>query len=287
MVGRPIDLMQITDAQIHLWSQGLPVNKAHRQVTSFLADEAIQMMDTAGVDAAIMHPVGWDPNSQALAEAAVCDYPGRFAIMGTLPLDRAISEPMLATWRDRPGMLGTRYTFVHRPEQDWLEQNELDWLWSGAEKAGIPVSMMATHSLDAVGRMAERYPGLRITIDHFGGLGGFTTLKDHAAMTHMPALLRLARLPNVAVKVTGAPGYSAEAWPFPIMLGYLEQLYDAFGPSRLFWGTDITKMPCSWQDCITMVTDAASWLPKADQPLIMGQAIRDWWGWQGQATASS
>lgn len=273
--------MQITDAQIHIWSQGLPVNKAHRQVTSFLAAEAIAMMDEAGVDAAVIHPVGWDPNSDALAEAAVRDYPGRFAIMGALPLDRAKAEPKIAQWRDKPGMLGIRYGFLHEPERSLFENGELEWLWAGAEAAEMPVAMLATDSFPAIAELAERHPGLRITVDHLGGRGGFTTLKDAAAMTHMPDLLKLARFPNIAVKATGAPGYSAEQWPFPTMLGFLEQIYDAFGPTRMFWGTDITKMPCSWRDCITMFTEAATWLPEADQPLVMGQAIRDWWGWKG------
>lgn len=52
----------------------------------------------------------------------------------------------------------------------------------------------------------RQQPGLRITIDHLGGRGGLTTLKDHDAMEYTPTLVQLARLPNVAVKATGAPG---------------------------------------------------------------------------------
>ena len=51
-------------------------------------------------------------------------------------------------------------------------------------------------------------------------------------MTHMPALLALAKYPNVAVKATGAPGYSSEAYPFPGMHTFVRQIYDAFGPQR-------------------------------------------------------
>ena len=47
-----------------------------------------------------------------------------------------------------------------------------------------------------------------MTIDHLGGRGGTSTLKDAAAMTHMPELVALAKLPNVAVKATGVPHYS-------------------------------------------------------------------------------
>src|SRR5499426_3730374 len=186
--------MQIVDAQIHVWGSGLPSNLAHRQVTSFTTEEAVGLMDEGGVDAAVIHPPGWDPRSTEMAFKAVRDYPGRFA-------------------------------------------------------------MLATDSLRDIGKIAERHPGLRLTIDHLGGRGGTTTLKDAAAMEHMPELIKLARHPNVAVKATGAPGYCSGPYPFTSMHKYVRQIYDAFGPVRMFWGTDITKMPCSWRQCVTMFTE--------------------------------
>ena len=275
--------MQIVDAQIHLWGTGLPSNLSHRQVTSFTPEEAIVLMDEAGVDAAIIHPPGWDPGSTEMAFGAVQADPGRFAIMGSLPLYQAQSRDRIASWRQQPGMLGLRYTFLHDPDRQWLHDGKLDWLWVEAEKANVPISMLATDSLTYLGRVAERHPGLRLTIDHLGGRGGLTTLKDAAAMTHIPELLALAKFPNVAVRATGAPGYSSQAYPFPAMHTYLRQIYDAFGPSRMFWGTDITKMPCSWRQCVTMFTEDLPWLSEEDKRLIMGDAICAWWGWDRPA----
>ena len=137
----------------------------------------------------------------------------------------------------------------------------------------------ATDSLTEIGRIAERHPRLRLTIDHLGGRGGTSTLKDAAAMTHIPQLLALAKFPNVAVKATGVPHYSGEAYPFPVLHTYLRQVYDAFGPRRMFWGTDITKMPCSWRQCVTMFTEELLWLSVEDKRLVMGEALCAWWGW--------
>jgi predicted TIM-barrel fold metal-dependent hydrolase len=271
--------MQIVDAQIHLWGTGLPSNLSHRQVTHFTPEEVIPLMDEGGVDAAIIHPPGWDPNSTEMAFAAVPNYPGRFAIMGSLPLDRPESRERIAMWRDQPGMLGLRYTFLHDPARRWLSEGKLEWLWRAAANAGVPIAMLATDSLTDIAGIAARHPELRLTIDHLGGRGGLTTLKDDAAMTHMPQLLALAKFPNVAVKATGAPGYAAQPYPFPIMQTYLRQIYDAFGPQRMFWGTDITKMPCSWKECVTMFTDELPWLSEADKRLVMGEALCAWWGW--------
>lgn len=271
--------MQIVDAQIHTWGTGLPSNLSHIQVTHFTPAEAIALMDEGGVDAAVIHPPGWDPNSTEMAFQAVRDYPNRFAIMGSLPLDEPASRDKIASWRSQPGMLGLRYTFLHEPARQQLADGVYDWLFAAAEKAGVPIATLATDSLAVLGRLAERHPGLRLTIDHLGGRGGLTTLKDADAMTHIPELLKLAKLPNVAVKATGAPGYSSEAYPFPKLHSYLRQIFDAFGPSRMFWGTDITKMPCSWHQCVTMFTEELPWLTQQDKKLIMGDALCAWWGW--------
>ena len=94
-----------------------------------------------------------------------------------------------------------------------------------------------TNIIGVLPRIAERHPGLRLTIDHLGGRGGLTTLKDAAAMTYMPALLALGKFPNVAVKATGAPGYSSETYPFPKMHTYLRQIYDEYsGPAACSGG---------------------------------------------------
>jgi hypothetical protein len=47
----------------------------------------------------------------------------------------------------------------------------------------------------------------------------------------------------------------------------------------MFWGTDITRMPCSWKACVTAFAEQ-TWLPEADKALIMGRAMADWIGWE-------
>jgi predicted TIM-barrel fold metal-dependent hydrolase len=44
--------MMIVDAQIHLWNEGTP--SAHHRQTPFLKEEALAMMDAAGVDRAVV-----------------------------------------------------------------------------------------------------------------------------------------------------------------------------------------------------------------------------------------
>src|SRR4029434_7699970 len=115
--------MRIVDAQMHLWGSGLPSNMAHRQVTSFTTEEAMGLMDEGGVDAAVIHPPGWDPNSTEMAFKAVRVFPGRFAILGAFPPSSPDKRALVETWRSQPGMLGLRYGFLQEPMRGWLA----DW----------------------------------------------------------------------------------------------------------------------------------------------------------------
>ena len=92
--------------------------------------------------------------------------------------------------------------------------------------------------------------------------------------------MAVAKFRNVALKATGAPSYAAEPYPFRDIHGHIRKLYDAFGPERMFWGTDITRMTCSWRQCVTMYTEELPWLSTNDKELIMGRALCSWLGWK-------
>ena len=86
--------------------------------------------------------------------------------------------------------------------------------------------------------------------------------RDAAGFADLAELVALAKYPNVSVKMTGAPFYSTDPYPYRNIHPFLRQLYDAFGPHRLFWGTDITRMPCSCRQCVTLFTEELPWLPE-------------------------
>ena len=54
----------------------------------------------------------------------------------------------------------------------------------------------------------------------------------------------------------------------------------AFRPNRMFWGTDITRMSCSWRQCVTVFTDELPWLQRRDLEVVMGETLCDWAGWR-------
>jgi hypothetical protein len=47
----------------------------------------------------------------------------------------------------------------------------------------------------------------------------------------------------------------------------------------MFWGTDITRMPCSYRQCVTFFTEELPWLKGRDLEDVMGRGLCEWIGW--------
>jgi predicted TIM-barrel fold metal-dependent hydrolase len=275
--------MLIADAQVHIWGADTPdrpwppgrAAQAHKPypVTRELVLEG---MREAGVDRVVIVPPSWEGDRNDLALEAARLHPDRFAVMGRLPLEKPESRARLDSWKAQPGMLGLRFTFHTDLQRPWLTDGTADWLWPAAERAGLPVMIYPPGSIAAVDRIAERHPGLKLVIDHLA-IG--TTLRDAEAFAGVPELCGLARRPNVAVKASALPCYSTEAYPFPGLHGHIRRVYDAFGPRRMFWGTDWTRLTCPWRQAVTLFTEELPWLSAEDKAWIMGRAVCEWLDW--------
>lgn len=279
--------MLIVDSQVHLQTAG-KATPYHRQ-DLFLTSDVLKAMDAAGVDRAVLIPPSWDPNLNGPALEAARRHPGRFAVMGRLLVEQPESRSLIGDWKQQPGMLGIRLIFGYRPTETWRKGGAADWLWPAAERAGIPIMLHVGSYLSVVEGIAQRHPGLRLVVDHLGA-ALTDSGKDAAAYAHLPEVLKLARFPNVAVKASGVPTYSSEPYPFPGMHRYLRQVFDAFGPERMFWGTDLSRLTywgsdtapktCSYRQAVTLFTEELPWLSARDKELIMGCALCDWIGWK-------
>ena len=164
--------MQIVDSQIHLW-ENARMSPQHRQIPTYNVDDALKEMAEAGVDAAVIHPpstLGEAPNVQAVE--AVKAHPDKFCILGNFDLQAPNREEIVRNWRQRPGMLGFRFTFNQPHQQSWWSDGSLDWFWAACEREKLPVGLMAGGHLADLARIAERHPGLKLHIDHHGRGGG-------------------------------------------------------------------------------------------------------------------
>lgn len=276
--------MYIVDSQVHIWAANTqerpwpPGRHAPHRPAPFTKDDLLREMQAAGVHRAIIVPPGWEGERNDVGLEAARLHPDRFAVMGRFDAEASGALSLVPTWRQQRGMLGMRITFAGPSEYARpLTEGRLEGLWREAEKAGVPIMMSVPPAhLHLVDRIAERHPGLKIAIDH---LARHLGKKDDEAYADLDKLLPLAKRPNVAVKASGMPSHTAGEYPYRRLHPYLRRAYDAFGPRRMFWGADLTKLPCSYRQAVTMFTEEIRWFTSEDKEWIMGRGLCEWLGW--------
>src|SRR5215468_3713987 len=281
--AQPARKRLIVDAQVHLWKAESPdwrwVPGATPQMPEpFTIEKLVPLMDEAGVDRAVIVPPSWPGDRNDYGLEAARRYPNRFAVMGRIPLKNPQSAELLPKWKEQPGMLGVRVTFLG-PAAAWLIDGTADWFWPAAEKAGLPVMFLTPGRSAELARVAERYPQLTLIVDHMGVVGD--VVKAGKLGDAIDQTVSLAKYPNVSVKLSAAPNNSAEAYPFRDFDPHIRKLFDAYGPQRCYWGTDITNGfdKTTYKERITHFTEELTFLSEQDKDWIMGRAILASLGW--------
>ena len=275
----------IVDSQVHLWPASTPERPwlpgAKPQLPEpFTIERIIPLMDDAGVDRVIIVPPGSLEGERIdYAQEAVRRHPGRFAIMARIALDKPQRAARLTTWRDQAGVLGVRLNFVAE-EAAWLTDGTADWFWPAAEKARLPVMFLTSGQTSLFASIAERHPDLTLILDHMGVGAGLRPRADLPASIGKVAdaiaeTAALAKYQNVSVKLSSVPLISTEPYPFRDTIPHIHRLFDAYGPQRCHWGTDVTNSfaRATYRQRVTQFTQELPFLNESDKDWIMGRAL--------------
>src|SRR5262249_12535227 len=158
-------------------------------------EEIVDVMERHGVDRMVLVQVryyGWD--NRYLADC-LRRYPGRFAAQGLLaPRDPAVPQQLERLVRE-DGFSGIRLSPSYHAEASWLGSPASFPLWRKAEGLGAVFNfLIREEQLPELAEMAERFPGVRVIVDHMG--------YPDITRGRPENLLARARLPYVYLKVT-------------------------------------------------------------------------------------
>jgi predicted TIM-barrel fold metal-dependent hydrolase len=266
---------EIVDAQVHLWGGLTPQAESAKAV--FLGSELLGLMDEAAVSRCVLVPPSWASDGNDASLTAARNLPNRFAVMARVEVERPDGPAALGQLVRDPGVLGIRMAFRREPHATWLLDGTADWVWDEAEKHGVNVMAYAPGKLSFIEKIVRARPNMRLIIDHMGLL---PSARGAERDEQLAATLELAKLPNVAVKLSAIPLYSDTGYPFLDLQPVVRQIVETYGAGRCFWGSDLTRMKCGYRQTVTMMTELLGNLGQADFDLVMGQAILDWLGWR-------
>jgi len=75
------------------------------------------------------------------------------------------------------------------------------------------------------------------------------------------------------------PAVATDGYPYASVHEAVYQLVDSFGAERVFWGSDITRLPCTYRQAVTVFTEELTRLDEAQLKQVMGEAILAWLNW--------
>ena len=254
--------MEILDAQLH-------ANDQHPVA------EHIEHMAAEGVAGALLVqtiPQGFD--NRFLLKAAV-RHPGRFGVVGVLDPAAADVEGDVARWAATPDAVGLRLVILGEERVARLRGGHYEPLLAAAETSGVPMFVYAPRLLGEVEAIALGHPALTIVLDHLGLPQPPVLEVGENPWADLPAVLALARLPNVAVKCSGLPTTSTQPYPFSDLWPMMHSVLDAFGPRRAMWGSDITREGAghTYAEAVGWVRDTHE-LTSEEKRLVLGDALR-------------
>jgi len=247
---------------------------------SNMAEEVVEVMDQHGVDFTVLVQVryyGWD--NRYLADC-VRRYPGKFAAQGLIDPRHPAAADRLSYWMREHQFSGVRLSPSYDRAAEWLDSPGSDLLWRCAEELGTIFNfLIREEQLTALETMAGRFPGVTVVVDHMG----YPDIEGDAAN-----LLRLARLPNVYVKVTEFYNHSrTKQFPYLDVLPTVRRIYDAFGARRLLWGTGfvhgerVGRIPYGQE--LELIREHVPFFTPEDQEWILGRTAMTLWRFSGAA----
>ena len=280
--------MNVIDSHLHLFKANSkdyprPVHPGladeDREV---LAKELIIKMEKAGVDKAIVVPLG--PEDHYLSELQE-EYPGKFAAVGIY--DAAAPDPAENLDRriEESSIQGIRVGFVDQEAgvNDDPEKYELFPLFQAMAERGLKVWFYAEPAqVEMFDRVLERLPNLVAVFNHCGFMVSLDNLSiDQHARPHfdvpippptLDLLERVGEKLNTYVHFSGQYAFSHEPYPHQDMAPVAQRLYKIFGPERMLWASDfpwILEVP-GYEEQLNLVDIMLPDLSKKEQNFIKG-----------------
>lgn len=246
-------------------------------------------MDYAGVDLAVLQNASIYGLLNDYFAACIQQYPTRFVGLAQVREAQAHTDEQLAELRRCAETLGLKGLYYHLAGfwpagyRDSLDDAQYDVFWAEVERLGLvvfwdpagspfPSAEAYTGQLERIRRVLERHPGLRSLLVQALPLGYYAP----AGRYELPDIVyELGNHDGFLFEIAYPISYGrdweypyAETWPL------IQQLYDALGPHKLVWGSDMPNVLrfCTYRQSYAYLRHCTCFAP-GELDLVLGQNI--------------
>lgn len=170
-------------------------------------------------------------------------------VVGWVDLKAADAASQIAALAENSALKGLRPMLQDLADERWIDDPSLEPAIEAMLHSDLAFdALVLPRHLPALLAFAQRYPALRIVVDHAAKPS--IASGKHAAWA--ADLRRLAALPQVHCKLSGMLTEASPGWTLANLQPYVDVVMDAFGAQRVIWGSD-------WP-VLNLVSDYAGWI---------------------------
>ncbi len=277
----------IVDTHVHVWEidpPKYPVGPTAPTWNSYpdepgTADELLAEMDVHGVDWTVLVQTSWSTWDNGYIADSVERFPKRFIGHGLIDPQDPNNAEQVRYWINERGLAGFRLHPMYYPDEKILltRQNEPMWEEIVSLDAVIQFHLRAEFA-DQVAVIADRYPSLKLILDHMG------YPQVDATEAEFQPIVDLARYDNMYLKLSDVAGRSSQDFPYRDVQPFIEKLVDAFGADRMVWGTGYPghhRAKHNWPTLdqeLRLVREGIPFLTDTQRERILGGTAAQIWG---------
>jgi predicted TIM-barrel fold metal-dependent hydrolase len=228
------------DAHVHVWTpdrrrypRSGPDREAQYEPASFTPEELFASAKPCGVRRVVLVQMNFFGFDNSYMLDAIKKYKGAFS--GVAQVDETSPEVCVEMRRLAGlGIRGFRIVSGDQP-RTWLDSPGMAAMWKcAAETSQAMCTLVNPDGLPSIDRMCAKLPETKVVRDHLARIGMDGQIRD----SDVSALCGLARHKHVYVKVSAFYALGRKQYPYLDLAFMIRRVYDAYGPSRLMWGSD-------------------------------------------------
>lgn len=248
-------MSSVIDAHFHLWQVGRhgfewPTPDLMAIYRDFASSDLCAAAGGALHGAVVVQSQPSDADTQWLLRLAETD-PLIMGVVGWTDLSAPDAAARVAGLALQPKLKGLRPMLQGLPDDNWILRPDVAPALSAMQTAGLVFdALVFTRHLPAIEAVAQRYPDLRIVIDHAAKPPIATTqTQPEATREWTQTMTAIARQPNVVCKLSGLFTEMHIDQPLHEAAPYVAHLLTVFGPQRLLFGSDwpVVRLNGNWQ----------------------------------------
>ena len=199
-------------------------------------------------------------------------FPDRFSGVIIVDSQKADAGDTLARW-NKKGAWGIRLRAGERSTG-----KEPFAIWQAAADLGMVVSCIGKieeFASDEFENLLKELPSLTVVIEHLGGVGP----DEKSPYTSFRKVLALAKYPNTYIKLPGYGEFCGGTFPFSDIPPFVQMTYDAFGSTRMMWGSDFPPVSSreGYRNALDFPLENMAFRSEEDKEFIFGKTALSVW----------